>query len=97
FTLLFSFFSLLPHLPPPATLFPYTTLFRSQRRQRCGLLGRGFRCVHVPIIRCLAGRLACVSHQQLSHSPSWLRSRATAFSLTDLKAQIGRASCRERV
>lgn len=29
-----------------------------------------------------------MSHQQLSHSPSWLRSRATAFSLTDLKARL---------
>src|SRR5690606_41923746 len=34
----FSFLFLLPSLPPPSTLFPYTTLFRSSlsRKYECG-------------------------------------------------------------
>src|SRR6266566_8404091 len=43
--LLSFFFFLMIRRPPRSTLFPYTTLFRSPPRRRCGSTGRrGARC-----------------------------------------------------
>src|SRR5205085_12232995 len=40
-------FSALPRRPPPPTLFPYTTLFRSRRRSRAGV-EEGELAEHLP-------------------------------------------------
>src|SRR5256885_11569733 len=43
--------------PPRSTLFPYTTLFRSQHAQRNVVLGGEFDCAQVQDARALAGEL----------------------------------------
>src|SRR2546422_11547359 len=99
--ILFSFFFLMIRRPPRSTLFPYTTLFRSQRavhekeprdrgRHRARR-PRGRLEERQPENRVL-GDVAVLERDDLA--PEAARHQ---FRLRPGAVEIGRASCRERV
>src|SRR6266568_8351578 len=79
--LLFSFFFLMIRRPPRSTLFPYTTLFRSPPRGRCGPPSSPWRCSPSSRRRSEETRLNS-SHSSISYAVFCLKKKKKTFYLT---------------
>src|SRR5256885_14969157 len=97
----FFFFFLMIRRPPRSTLFPYTTLFRSQGRFRADLYYRiNGLAVELPPLR-ERGDFEALAARMLADIEPARPLRMAPALLAQLAGhgwpEIGRASCRERV